>query len=70
MADDFVNRVSAALEGQLRLWAGLAASVSAALLAQSDLIPDGKWRHSLAIAGIVGTAVNGYFLQHPPKETE
>jgi hypothetical protein len=45
-------------------WVGMVAFVLVALAGQSDHIPDGFWRHAVAIGGIVGTAVSGYLIQH------
>jgi hypothetical protein len=50
-------------------WIGLAASILVALAGQPDSVPD-NWRHILGLLGIVGTAINGYMLQRPPKDDD
>jgi len=49
---------------------GMIASVCMALVGQAEVIPE-PYRRWVAILGIIGAAVNGYLVQHPPpKESE
>jgi hypothetical protein len=62
---EWAARVAALLVGQLRLWAGLTASVTGALLTSTHLLPDGPTKHVLQVAFTVSTAITAYFLHRP-----
>jgi hypothetical protein len=45
-------------------WIGMVASVLVALAGQSHDLPD-TWRHAASVAGIIGTAINGFLIRRP-----
>ena len=51
------------MQPNAKWWLGLGAFILVALAGQSDHIPDGFWRHAVAVGGIVGTAINAYMIQ-------
>lgn len=62
---EWADKLTAVLTGQLKLWAGLAVSVSTALLMSSDALPDGPARHTVLVVSIVATAIYGFLLRQP-----
>lgn len=50
----------------LRYWLGMIASIAVALSACADAFPDGRLKHTLQIAGVIGTAITGYMIQRKP----
>lgn len=65
---EWAERITALIEGQLKLWAGLVASVSGALVTSTDALDDGPVRHTIQIVFIVSTAVTAYLIRRPTKE--
>ena len=47
--------------------AGMVGGVCTALLGQADLVGE-PYKHYIAIAGIVATAISGYMIQRPPAD--
>jgi hypothetical protein len=48
---------------------GMFASVCVAVVGQAEVFPE-PYRHYVSIAGIVGTAVNGYLATHPVDDAK
>lgn len=48
---------------QLGRFAGLGVSFFTAVLGQAELLPDGRWRHGITIAGICGVGLFGTIIQ-------
>ena len=54
------------MNSQTWYWLGMLASIAVALSGSADRFPDGFWKHVFQIAGVIGTAVNGYLIQRKP----